>query len=151
MVVQIPLAGSYSSALAEGLKLLSSPPATRTMPLGSKVAVWFSRASLRLPVVVQLPLAGSYSSALAEGLKLLSSPPATRTMPLGSKVAVWNRRAVLRLPVKLQVPLAGSSLLDNLATGIDPKRSGSATALCLVVVRCPSANGITQTANSRSR
>jgi hypothetical protein len=29
----------YSSALAEGLKLLSTPPATSTIPLDSKVAV----------------------------------------------------------------------------------------------------------------
>ena len=50
----------------------------------------------------------------------------------------------------VQVPLAGSSLLDNVATGIDPKRSGSATALCLVVARCPSANGITQTAKAEA-
>jgi len=32
-------AGVYSSALAEAVMSLSSPPATRTMPLGSKVAV----------------------------------------------------------------------------------------------------------------
>jgi hypothetical protein len=30
---------SYSSALAEALKLLSSPPAASTIPLDSKVAV----------------------------------------------------------------------------------------------------------------
>jgi len=34
VVVQVPLAGSYSSALAP------FPPATRTMPLDSNVAVW---------------------------------------------------------------------------------------------------------------
>ena len=39
------------------------PPATSTMPLDSKVAVW-SRAVFRLPVTLQLPVAGSYSSAL---------------------------------------------------------------------------------------
>jgi hypothetical protein len=31
--------GVYSSALAEALKVLSIPPATRTMPLGSNVPV----------------------------------------------------------------------------------------------------------------
>ena len=41
------------------------PPATSTLPLGSKVAVCSERAVLRLPVAVQVPLAGSYSSALA--------------------------------------------------------------------------------------
>src|SRR6266478_3146960 len=70
---------SYSSALAIAL-LLSAPPATRAMPLGSNVAVCLSRAVLRLPVAVQLPLAGSYSSALGEG-PLLLTPPATSAVP----------------------------------------------------------------------
>src|SRR6478735_12662671 len=55
------------------------------------------------------------------------------------------------LPVKVQVSLAGASRIDNVAIGLDPKRSGSATPLCLVVVRCPRANGIMQTATSRIR
>ena len=38
VAVQVPLAGSYSSALVRG-PLLPTPPATSTMPLGSKVAV----------------------------------------------------------------------------------------------------------------
>jgi hypothetical protein len=88
----------YSSALATGkIKspsagkeafLLLSPAATRTMPLGSKVAVCSKRAVFRLPVSVQVPLAGAYSSALAKALTPLI-PPAIRTMPLDSKVAVW--------------------------------------------------------------
>jgi len=88
VAVQVPLVGSYSSALAEGFKLVSSPPATSTIPLDSNVAVCSSRAVLRLPVAVQVPLVGSYSSALAEAVKLLSTPPATSTIPLDSKVAV---------------------------------------------------------------
>ena len=107
MAVQVPLAGSYSSVLAEASKLLSNPPATRTIPSGSKVAVWSQRAVLRLPVAVQVPLAGSYSSALASVPTKLA-PPATSTIPSDSKVAVWLVRAVLRLPVAVQVPLAGS-------------------------------------------
>jgi len=100
-------------------------------------------------VAVQVPLPGSYSSALPLLLPPWMNPPATRTLPLGSKVAVCEARAVLRLPVTLQV--AGQLLSGNVATGVDPKRSGSAIAFCLVMVRCASANGITQTANSRSR
>ena len=42
-----------------GTPPLSAPPATSTMPLGSKVAVCKSRAVLRVPVAVQVPLAGS--------------------------------------------------------------------------------------------
>ena len=38
VAVHVPLAGSYSSAL-EPLLSKSSPAATRTMPLGSRVAV----------------------------------------------------------------------------------------------------------------
>ena len=90
MAAQVPLAGSYSSALAKALPSLSDPPATSTIPLDSKVAVCRERAVLRPPVPVQAPLAGSYSSALAEALKLLSPPPATSTIPPGSKVAVWT-------------------------------------------------------------
>src|SRR5882724_5885828 len=76
---------SYSSALAIAL-LLSAPPATSAMPLGSNVAVCLSRAKLRLPVAVQLPLAGSYNSALGEG-PLLLTPAATSAVPSGSNVA----------------------------------------------------------------
>ena len=41
VTVQVPLAGSYSSALEELCQRLR-PPATSTLPLGSKVAVWHS-------------------------------------------------------------------------------------------------------------
>ena len=64
------------------------PPGSRTIPLGSKVAVSSSRAVLGLPVGVQVPLGGSYNSALARGA-VTPNPPATSTIPLGSKVAVW--------------------------------------------------------------
>jgi hypothetical protein len=88
VAVQLPLAGSYNSALAIGLKKLGSttPPATSTLPLGSNVAVWAKRALVRLPVALHIPLAGSYSSALVRELPLY--PPATSTLPLGSNVAV---------------------------------------------------------------
>ena len=45
MAVQVPLAGSYSSALAETGK---APPATRTMPFWSNVAVWTSSFDLHV-------------------------------------------------------------------------------------------------------
>ena len=81
MLLQLPATGSYSSALLKSLPL--NPPATSTLPSGSKVAVSPCRAVPRLPVAVQVPLAGSYSSALAR-LALVLVPPATSTLPLGS-------------------------------------------------------------------
>ena len=84
MAVQVPLAGSYSSALAKAVPLLSRPPATSTLPFGSNVAVCNKRAVLRLPVAVQVPLAGSYSSALAEMLTVQS--------PCNQDHAVWQQR-----------------------------------------------------------
>ena len=39
VALQLPLVGSYSSALAIALLLLSTPPATSTLSLGSNVAV----------------------------------------------------------------------------------------------------------------
>src|SRR5678815_1661188 len=75
------------SVLPRTLKVLSDPPATRTMPFCSNVAVCNWRAMLSLLVAVQVPLAGSYSSTLAEAMLFLLVPPATRTMPFCSKVA----------------------------------------------------------------
>ena len=56
---QFPLPGSYSSADA------LPPPATSTLPSGSRVAVWSARANPRLAVAVQVRVPGSYSSAEA--------------------------------------------------------------------------------------
>src|SRR6266481_2675584 len=91
--VQVPVAGSYSSAVPVVVPP-GQPPAASTLPLGSNVCVWSNRASLRLPVKVQVPVAGLYSSALlilgngkspADG----APPPATSTLPSESNVAVW--------------------------------------------------------------
>ncbi len=87
MGVKVPVVGLYSSALAKMLPLLSVPPAISTMPFFS-VAVWSSRAVLRLPVGVKVPVAGLYSSAPAKMLPLLSVPPTISTMPLFNSVAV---------------------------------------------------------------
>ena len=59
MTVQVPVAGSYSSALAEAWSGPSCPAATNTIPLGSKVAVWNECPLFRLPVLLHIPLAGS--------------------------------------------------------------------------------------------
>ena len=54
MLLQFPVAGSYSSALLKLTRLLPNPPATSTLPDCSSVAVWILRAVPMLPVVTQL-------------------------------------------------------------------------------------------------
>ena len=54
--LQVPVAGSYSSALLKEPSLY--PPATNTLPDGRSVAVCQKRASPMWPVAVQVPLAG---------------------------------------------------------------------------------------------
>jgi len=57
--VNVPVEGSYNSAVAETLLPLmeneSVPPAINTLPLGSRVAVWFTRCLLILPVWMNMP------------------------------------------------------------------------------------------------
>ena len=105
MAVQVPLAGSYSSALVRDGAVTSS--CHQHLAVGQQRRRVLARAVLRLPVALQVPLAGSYSSAVVRRSPKLY-PPATSTLPLGSNVAVWMTRAVARLPVGLHVPLAGS-------------------------------------------
>src|SRR5256885_1020854 len=75
--------GSYSSAVLP-------PPATRTLPLSSRVAVWKRRPLLRLPVLLHVPVAGSYNSdrSVMLGKPSTKNPPATSTLPVVSNVAV---------------------------------------------------------------
>ena len=86
MAVQLPLAGSYSSALAKIAAAVRSS-------CHQHLAVGQQRRRVRYAcggeaaVAVQLPLAGSYSSALANS-RCYYNPPATSTLPLGSNVAV---------------------------------------------------------------
>ena len=101
---------SNSSALAVGPKLLSSPPATRTFPLGSSVVVWYSRAVTNTPAGAHVPVAGSYSSQEPRKPLLLldPKPPATRTLPSGRRMAVCLSRAIVIEPVTLHAPVFGS-------------------------------------------
>ncbi|KVD29829.1 hypothetical protein WI83_20815 [Burkholderia ubonensis] len=78
---------------------------TSTLPPGSRVAVWPSRAMPMLPVADHVPVFGSYSSA---EFGLRSAPPATSTLPSGSSVAVWLARAEAMLPAADHVPVPGS-------------------------------------------
>ena len=65
MALQVPLAGSYSSALLRVAAVMS--PRHQHLAVGQQCRrVIKARAVVRLPVAVQFPLAGSYSSALAK-------------------------------------------------------------------------------------
>src|SRR6185436_13233009 len=81
--------------------MMSWPPATRTFPSGSKVAVCPAREALIEPVGVHVPVLEAYNSALVP----VAEPPATRTFPFVSNVAVkYHWRATLMLPVAVHVP-----------------------------------------------
>ena len=89
VTVHIPVAGSYSSAVAVAKALKTPPPATSTSPFASNVAVWCTRAVAMLPVAVHILVVGSYCSAVAVMKEaLLTPPPATSTSPFGNNVAV---------------------------------------------------------------
>ena len=54
-----PARGVVELGGSEGALLPSLPPAMRTRPFGSSVAVWTARAAVIEPVGVKVPLAGS--------------------------------------------------------------------------------------------
>ncbi len=95
-LLQPAVAGSYTSAVASveivPSELSTTPPAIKTLPSDNKVAVWFRRATLRLPVALQFPVFGSHNSAVARSVWMppfkTSSPPTMRTFPSPSRVAV---------------------------------------------------------------
>ena len=104
--VNLPAAGSYSSAdlRLSAPSMKSAPPATRTRPSFSRVAVWPHRASVIDPVGLNLPVVGSYSSAAAVlelTLPVRALPPATRIRPFLSRVAVGPSRPTVIEPVRL--------------------------------------------------
>src|SRR5258708_3330232 len=65
VALHLPDRGSYSSAAASapsghvGVPRSHSPPATRTLPFASSVAVNSARAVIMLPVTVHVPTAGA--------------------------------------------------------------------------------------------
>ena len=67
--LNVPVFGSYSSAEARAWSLTSfTPPAIRTRPSLSRVAVWSSRVVASEPVGLNVPVFGSYSSAEARNV-----------------------------------------------------------------------------------
>jgi hypothetical protein len=108
VVVYCPVAGLNSSAVAKQLLLTLGPPppAPKTSPFGSGVAVANTRATDMLPVGFHLPQAGLKSWALARDspLLVLVIPPATRNSLVFRAVEVCRARAVFMLPVNENVP-----------------------------------------------
>src|SRR6266571_3509815 len=73
-----------------------SPPATRTEPSGSVVAVLAKRCQLIMfAVTVQVPVADDQTSPL-------NHSPVTSTRPSASNAAAWRARPVDMLPVSVQ-------------------------------------------------
>src|SRR5260370_12211569 len=75
---KVPVEGSYNSL-----------PATRTLPVLSRIALCQAFAVFMSPVAVKVPVEGSYNSALDTGWG--ENPPAIRTLPLGSKAAAVGK------------------------------------------------------------
>ena len=103
VVLHLPVAGSYSSALASELPpSAADPPVTRTSPSGSSAATASCLAVLIEPVAFQAFVAGLYSWAAAV------PPPVTSTWPSASSVAVTEPPCeTADGPVLVQVALAG--------------------------------------------
>src|SRR4051794_3275191 len=102
VAVEPGFAESNNSALANSLLPLS-PPHTRSLPPGSRVAVCHRRSLERLPVVNHLLVSGSYNSVLARKSPLY--PPVITTFPFGSRLALCHCRATDSALVPANAPL----------------------------------------------
>ena len=102
IAVQVPVAGSYSSAESNASSVpTSKPPTTSTLPSGSRMAAWARLDVIIFPAEVHVPLSGSYSWDEEPSL------PVTSTLPSRNTVAVRGL-ALIILPVGVHVPLSGS-------------------------------------------
>ena len=102
MALQLPLAGSYSSALARSCRCY--PPATSTLPLGSNVAVSLA-CGVEAACGTPAPAGRVVQFRARKSAAVHPLPPAPCRLAATSPC---EKRAVLRLPVALQLPLAGS-------------------------------------------
>jgi hypothetical protein len=106
VAVNVPVAGSYSSALA--IPELKPPPAIKTLPSWSRVAVWRKRGVVMLPVAVNVPA----DCAIKE-----------------ARVAVCPSRGVVMLPVAVNVPADWAMTIG--ARPPTPKKRSGSTKLAL--------------------
>src|SRR3954462_8267666 len=92
--VKLPETGSNRSAVLVAVPF-TSPPATRTFPFASNVALWEARGELIVlcETGVKFSAAGANRSAVFEVEFAPVLPPAIRTLPLASRVAVCLVRA----------------------------------------------------------
>src|SRR2546427_601829 len=102
--------GSKSWAEATGRPRSSRPPAIRTVPSATSVAVWpQTGVGTAAEIGVYCPVDGSKISASDKAWPEASLPPAIRTEPFASSVAVCPARAWVRFATGRQVPGSGSS------------------------------------------
>jgi hypothetical protein len=90
--VHVPVLESYNSALDTIAPALSAPPATKTFPFVSNVAVERVRPTLMLPVAVHVPgvcvvavATGVWSADLLNGAKVSRTPIEQRTKPIKTR------------------------------------------------------------------
>ena len=120
VAVQVPVSGSYSSAESDRRgRRRRRPPATSTLPSGSRTAAWrscrwWSSSPWR-------------SRSRCRGRTARSrSRPVTSTLPSRSNVADARRPLMTIFPVAVQVPLAGSYTSAPMIRG--RRASGSSTS-----------------------
>jgi hypothetical protein len=121
--VQVPVAGSYSSALLRTwTKLLSSPPATSTLPLGSNVAECSNRGVTRLPVAMKTPESAAHGCTRSSPVPRRSSGTATRR----ARPEVADRRPAAR---KCNIFIGLGLHVVNCSNRFGTKRTAHAVAL----------------------
>ena len=105
-----PVLGSNNSAVVNTASLASTPPAIKTFPPSSSVAVCSARAVFMFPVLANIPVAGSNISADVTDPPVAPNPPVISTRPSASSVAVCCDRAAAMLAVVVNIPVAASNI-----------------------------------------
>src|SRR5947209_455951 len=90
--IHVPVLGSYNSALAKPLPELSHPPATKTLPFVSSVAVKLLRPIPMLSVAVHVPgvcavaiATGVWSADLLDAANVSRTPIEQRAKPIKTR------------------------------------------------------------------
>jgi hypothetical protein len=85
VVAQFPVAGSYSSALARPRLVALDPPATRTLPLGSKVAVSLARAGVETARAHPSPARWVVQFRTCESIEIAIKSPCSEDFAIGQQ------------------------------------------------------------------
>ena len=123
MAENVPIPGSYSSALA--IFLPPQPPAMSTFPLGNNVAVSSSLATVMLPVGTKTPCGIVVPAAPAELVtpaELVASPAAPVVPPelVAPPVPPVVSPELVASPVVPVVPAAAFVSVPTMANGVPP-------------------------------